>query len=65
MYIMSRTLKYLQHNPTSPAPGTATFSEPVGAKTYPWYHEVVKEPMDFGSVESNLEKENYDTPQVP
>ncbi|KAH9295406.1 hypothetical protein KI387_038994 [Taxus chinensis] len=35
------------------------FSEPVNPEELPDYFDVIKNPMDFGTIRSNLERENY------
>ncbi|KAG5885604.1 hypothetical protein JTB14_024785 [Gonioctena quinquepunctata] len=39
------------------------FREPVDPQTYPDYYNIVKNPMDLGTVRENLKNNEYDVPQ--
>nr|XP_023019451.1 bromodomain and WD repeat-containing protein 3-like [Leptinotarsa decemlineata] len=39
------------------------FREPVDPETYPDYYNIIKNPMDLGTVRENLKNSKYDVPQ--
>ena len=44
-------------------PNLVIFAAPVDRVMYPEYHKIVKQPMDLGTIRSQLDRQQYTNPQ--
>ncbi len=59
---MEKCLDIVTQLVTNLGPDAVIFDRPVDPKLVPDYRKIVKEPMDLGTIKSNLQRRLYNSP---